>query len=246
MLLMTQLSTNCLKISDKPKAMVQNYECKYCKTKFHKEQTLFTHLCVKKRRAAEIDSPESRFGLRAFQRFYQITMGAKKPKSVQEFIDSPYYIDFVKFGNHLAMLKPVYPEQFIEFVITNSIKLKDWSKDIVYSTYIRELLKKEPAETATDRSITEIMEWCGKRNVDFKRFFYVVSANEVSQMVSTGKISPWVLYLCESGGYIMDQFNEDHVKIIGDIIDPSFWTKKFKANDSDVEYIKTLLEQVGL
>ena len=100
------------------KTVIQEFECKYCKKKFHKEITLTTHMCVKKRRHMEIDSPASRFGFRTFQRFYELTSTNKKPKTTQDFIDSDFYIDFVKFGNHLANLRPVYPDKFIEFVIS--------------------------------------------------------------------------------------------------------------------------------
>lgn len=228
------------------KKMIQNFECKFCRTKFHKETTQLTHVCVKKRRHMEIDTPASRFGLRTFQRFYDLTSANKKPKTAQEFIDSPYYIDFVKFGNHLADLKPVHPEKFIDFVIKNGVKLKDWTKDFVYDTYIEDLVKKEPADAAVDRSISEIVSWSTAHKSNFNDFFRLISANESSHLIRTGKISPWVLYLCDSGGDLMDKFNEDHAKIIGAIIDPGFWMRKFKTNDDDVKYIRSILEQVGL
>jgi len=231
---------------EKSKQVLQPFECKYCGNKFHKEITLSTHLCVKKRRFMEIETPASRFGHRTFQKFYDITMSSKKTKSVQEFIDSPYYIDFVKFGNHLANLKPVYPDKFIEFVIKNSVKLKDWTKDFVYDTYIVDLIKKEPAVSAAERSIAEIIDWTTANNTEFTKFFDTISANEAAHLIRTGKISPWVIYLCESGGNLMDSFNEDHAKIIGDIIDPGYWMKKFRQNSDDVVYIKTLLGEAGL
>lgn len=193
----------------------------------------------------EIDSVASRFGFRTFQRFYDLTATSKKPKTTQEFIDSPYYIDFVKFGNHLANLKPVYPEAFIDFVIKNSIKLKDWTKDFVYDTYIEDLVKKEPATAAVDRTITEIIEWTTANGTAFNTFFRDVSANEASHMIRTGKVSPWVLYLCNSGGDLIERFNEDHAKIIGNIIDPGFWMRKLKKSD-DVDYIRSILEQARL
>lgn len=228
------------------KSVLQTFECKYCGNKFHKESTLSTHMCVKKRRYMEMETPASRFGHRTFQRFYDITMAAKKPKSMQEFIDSPYYIDFVKFGNHLANLKPVYPDKFIDFVIRNSVNLKDWTKDFVYDTYIVDLIKKEPAASAAERTIAEINDWAVSNNVQFNVFFSQITPNEASHMIRTGKISPWVLYLCESGGSLMESFNEDHAKIIGPIIEPGFWMKKFKNNNEDVEYIRSILELSGL
>jgi hypothetical protein len=173
-------------------------------------------------------------------------MNSKKPKTAQEFIDSSYYIDFAKFGNHVATLKPVYPEKFIEFVIKNGIDLKNWTKDSTYEVYIENLIKTEPAESATERTITQIMEWCTKNNVPFKDFFFSISTNEGAYLIKTGKISPWVLYLASSGEQLMTRFNEEHGKMIGFIIEPGIWMKKFKKSDEDVEYIRNLLEQSGL
>jgi len=224
----------------------QDFECRFCGTKFHKATTLNTHMCVKKRRFMDLGSTGARFGFRAYQRFYDLTMNAKKPKTPDEFINSQYYIDFVKFGNHLALLKPISIEKYIDFVIMNGLKLKDWTKDSVYEIYIEEYVKKEPADSATERTITAIMEWCEKNNVEFSKFFDVITANEASYLIKTGKISPWVLYLSASAENLMNRFSEDHSKIIGDIIEPGFWMKKFKKSSDDVEYIRNLLEQAGL
>lgn len=194
----------------------------------------------------DINSTGSRFGFRTFQRFYEKNTQSKTLKTVEDFINSPYYIDFVKFGNHLALLKPVHLEKFIDFVITAGLKLKDWSKDEVYDLYIEDLIKKEPPASATERTITEIMEWCEVNNIEFSSFFNEVNPNEAAYLIRTGKISPWVLYLSTGGENLMNRFNDDHAKMIGHIIDPGFWMKKFKKSDDDVEYIRNILEQAGL
>lgn len=228
------------------KLMKQENICKFCGSAFAKSSTLSTHMCVKKQRFLDLNSTGSRFGFRTFQRFYELTVRTKKPKTTEEFIDSQYYIEFVKFGNHLALLKPVYIEKYIDYVILNGVKLKDWTKDFVYDLYIEDLIKKEPAISATERTIEEIMAWCEKNNVQFNEFFIKITANEICHLIKYGKLSPWVLYLASTGGIVMDNFNEDHAKIVGSIIDPGFWMRKFKNSDDDVDYIKSLLEQAGL
>lgn len=228
------------------KKMEQAFECKYCGTKFHREKTLSTHMCVKKRRHMEIETAGSRFGFRTFQKFYELTTKSKKPKTQQEFIDSPYYTDFAKFGNHLCNLKPIYPEQYIEFVIMGGVKLKDWTKDAIYDLFVIDMIKKEPPTSATERTITEIMEWSEKNGTPFNLFFSTITANEGAYLIKTGRISPWVLYLCESGEKLMNRFSEDHSNMIGEVIDPGYWMKVFKKSNDDVEYIKALLEQAGL
>jgi hypothetical protein len=226
--------------------MKQDFVCKYCDRKFHKAGTLATHMCVKKQRNIDINSAGSRFGLRIFQRFYELTMHSKKTKTVEEFIDSPYYIDFVKFGNHLAQLKPIHIDKYIDYVIMKSVKLKDWTKDSIYELYIDDLIKKEPASSATERTITVIAEWCDKEHVQFSDFFTSIHPGEASHLIKTGRISPWVLYLASSGENLMTRFNEEHGAMIGIIIDPGFWKKKFKKEPDEVEYISNLLVQAGL
>lgn len=203
-------------------------------------------MCVKKQRYLDVNAAGPRLGLRAFQRFYELTTQSKKVKTVDDFINSPYYIDFAKFGNHVALLKPIHSEKFMDFVILNGIKLKDWTKDFVYATYIEDLVRKEPASSAVERTITEIIEWTDKNGVEFDKFFCTVNENEAAYMVKTGRISPWVLYLSATGGELMDRFTEDHSGMIASIIDPAFWMKKFKRLDDDVEYVRDILAQLGI
>jgi hypothetical protein len=91
-----------------------------------------------------------------------------------------------------------------------------------------------------------MMDWCDKNSAEFANFFSAVSANECAHLIQTGRISPWVLYLSASGDNIMSRFTEDHSKMIGNIIEPGVWMKKFKKTPDDVEYIRNLLDQVGL
>lgn len=244
-----QLMTKQSKTSSKGSKIVpkaQNYQCTYCKKKFGKEETLITHICVKKRRFAEIHSPESRLGFRAFQRFFDLSTNSKTTKTATEFVDSQFYTEFIKFGIHIATLKPVHPDKFIDFVIKNNVKIRDWTKDSIYYTYIEHLIKTEPAIGAIERSITEISKWTDKNRAVFSDFFSLVSPNEAAHMIQTGKISPWILYLSINGGNLLSQFTTDHTRVVGTMIEPSFWLKKFKQNSEDVEYIKSVLAGTNL
>lgn len=226
--------------------MEQKFDCKYCGKKFQKETTLATHMCVKKRRHLDANSSGARYGLRTFQRFYTLTTNIKKLKTQDEFIDSPYYIEFVKFGNHIAMLKPIHIDQYIDFVVLSGLKIPKWTTDPVYELYIENLVKTEPSTSATDRTISNIIEWSEKNNTPFNQFFNNISANEAAYLIKTGRISPWVLYLCKSAEDLQNRFTEDHDPMIKNMIDPGFWMRKFKKANDDVEYIKSLLEQAGL
>ncbi|HEY6435343.1 MAG TPA: hypothetical protein VIY47_02020 [Ignavibacteriaceae bacterium] len=201
---------------------------------------------MKKQRHADINLAGPRLGFRTFQRFYALTTSAKQLKSVQDFIDSNFYIAFVKFGHHLVSLKPLHTSQFIDFIIKNGVPLKDWTKDVVYFTYLEDLIQKEPATNAATRTITNICEWCDSNSVNFSDFFSNISANEGAYMIKTGKISPWILYLSSKGGDLLNRLTQDHSSMVSGMIDAKYWMRKFKKNNNDVLYIQNILNQAGL
>ena len=224
----------------------ERHECRFCGNSFKSPNTLSVHVCVKKRRHMDSESPGPRMGFRVFQRFFALTTKSKVPKSLDDFINSAYYIDFVKFGHYLIHLKPIVINEFIDYVIKNSIKLKDWTKEAVYDAYIDALVKTEPAENAVERSIVTIAEWTAKNNCPMDEFFKKATANEIAFLVRRGRLSPWVLYLAASADDVMESFNEDHVKLIGSLIDSCVWQKRFRNNKDDVEFIASVLEAAGL
>ena len=82
-----------------------SYTCKYCNKTYSKESTLAAHLCEPKRRWQEEKETGVQFGLRAYLQFFETTQGSAKNKSFGDFVASPYYRAFVKFGRHCVNIK---------------------------------------------------------------------------------------------------------------------------------------------
>ena len=85
-------------------------------------------MCEKKRRALQKNEKRVQLGFYAFNQFYKRSMGAKKDKTYEEFCKSPYYNSFVKFGSFLNNVKPLYPEKYVDYVVTSGVKLEQWCK----------------------------------------------------------------------------------------------------------------------
>ena len=64
--------------------------------------------------------------------------------------------------------------------------------------------------------------------------------------IRSAKVSPWVLYLSETGGDLLTRFNDEQVKMIQHVIDTSFWMKQFGYNKEEVEEIKKTCEVAGI
>ena len=132
----------------KKMSTVKPYTCEYCGSSFTKEKTLSVHMCEKKRRRLQKDEKRVQTGYYAFTRFYKLSAGTKKEKTYEDFCASPYYNAFVKFGSFVSNVRPLYPEKYVDYVVTSGVKLDHWCRDALYEQYATELVLKESMETA--------------------------------------------------------------------------------------------------
>ena len=72
------------------KVVDPTFHCEFCKKDFSYEKSLINHMCEKKRRWLWRDERYIRLGFTAFQKFYELTLRSKKPKTYREFMDSLY------------------------------------------------------------------------------------------------------------------------------------------------------------
>lgn len=224
----------------------QPFNCVHCSKSFMKEKTLVAHMCEQKRRALQKDEKRVQAGFMAFNRFFQLTQNAKKPKSYEDFCKTAYYNAFVKFGSFVNNVNPLYPEKFIDFVIKSGVKLDHWCRDELYEQYLYEMLKVEPVEAAVQRSIATMMEWADTNNSNFTHYFRYVNLNRAVQHIKDGKISCWLLLNCDSGKDMLSKFSDEQLEMISDCLDMPFWIKKFKAEPSDVALVKEICKEAGI
>lgn len=219
------------------------YRCGYCGKDFAKEKTLVVHVCEKKRRHLARTEKHVLAALLAFQKFYEIAQRVQKPKTFDEFVDSPYYNAFVKFGSFLSNANPVYPERFIDFVVRSGVKLDHWCRDELYDTYLLDLVKTEPADGAIQRTIKTMMEWAEESNAQWEHYFLYASLNRVTRDVKEGLISPWILLNCSSGRGVLQKLNNEQIEIISTVLDPDHWRRRFQQVPADVELVKEVLKE---
>jgi len=228
------------------RSLENNFTCKWCSKSFKGERTLSVHMCVKKRRMADKDLTHTRLGYRVFQMFYEINTTATKPKSYEDFVKSQYYEGFVKFGRSCVTNEYLNPEQFAEWLIKNGKKLADWCKDSLYDEYMLHYVKKEPGMKALERTIMYLSKWSDESKNIWQDYFKLVSPARAVHDIRSAKISPWVLYLCQTGDELLVRFNDEQVKMIADIIDATFWMKQFAGNKEEVAEVKQSCEVAGI
>jgi len=223
------------------------YVCEYCGTGYTKEKTLSVHVCEQKRRHLQKNEKRVQLGFYAFNQFYKLSAGAKKEKTYDEFCKSPYYNAFVKFGSFISNVRPLYPEKYINHVVTSGVKLDHWCREEMYEKYAIELIRKEGVETALERSIMTMMEWAEENPpAPWNHYFQHVSLNRAVWHIKDGKISPWLILNCKSGKQLLNQFNEEQLSIIYHIMNPEHWAMRFNRQPKDVQLVKDVAKESNL
>jgi hypothetical protein len=222
------------------------YVCEYCKSGYTREKTLLAHMCEQKRRHLQKDEKRVRYGFLAFNRFYKLSAGLQRDKTYEEFCKSSYYNAFVKFGSFVSNVKPLYPEKYIDHVVTSGVKLDHWCKDEMYEAYAVELILREDVTTALERSVTTMIEWAEENNSVWNHYFNYVSTNRAVWQIKDGKISPWLILNCKSGKDMLSRFNDEQLGMIYHIVNPEHWAKRFKRSAADLEIAKQVVKESKL
>lgn len=221
------------------------YRCQYCEKEFQRENSLAVHLCEQKRRHQEQSETGVQLGLQSYLRFYEVTQGSARLKTFDDFAKSPYYKAFVKFGRYIQSIRAVNPARYIDWVIKQNKKLDHWCRDSMYTEYLTEYLRIENIADALERAIEQSIRWAEETNNPPHDYLRYGNANAICYAITSGRISPWVLYNCESGQKFLSEINQEQVAIIWPIIDADFWNKKFNDYSADQEYVKEILRQAG-
>lgn len=204
------------------------------------------HMCERKRRAMQRDEKRVQAGFMAFNRFWQLTQGAKKLKTYEEFCDSSYYNAFVRFGSFVNNVNPLYPDRFVDHVIKSGVKLDHWCRDELYEKYLYEIIKVEPVESAVQRSLQTMMEWGEDHKAEFAHYFNYVSLSRAVHDIRNGKISPWIILNTKSGQTMINKMSDEQLDMISPAFDVAFWLKKFKEVPADTALVKEVCGEIGL
>jgi hypothetical protein len=221
------------------------YTCQYCKKDFIKETSLAVHCCEPKRRYQDQNESGVRIGFNAYLKFYELTQGSAKLKTYADFAESPYYRAFVKFGRYCVSIRAINPARFTEYVLKQNKKLDRWCSDKLYEEYLHFYLSVEQMEDALARAIEYSITWAEEKNAAPQDFLRYGNTNIILHAITSGRVSAWVLYSCESGQQFLADLNEEQRNLIWPYIDVDVWTKKLREDLANRIAAQELLKKAG-
>ena len=221
------------------------HKCQYCKKDFVKESSLAVHVCEQKKRRQERSERGVELGFQAYIRFYEISQGSARLKTYDDFCDSSYYRAFVKFGRYCVNTKTINPKQFLEWLLKNNKKIDRWPSDQIYTEYLLDYLKVENVADALARAIEHSIDWSEQTGHPSHDCLRYGNTNALCYAVTTGRISPWVIYNSESGQKFLSELDATQVGVVWPYIDSDIWQKKFQDYHADQEYAQEILTKAG-
>lgn len=210
-----------------------------------RETSLAVHLCEPKRRRQEQSERGVELGFRAYIKFYELAQGSARLKTFDDFANSSYYRAFVKFGRYCVSTRVINPQQFLEWLLKQNKKIDRWASDQIYTEYLIWYLTVENVADALARAIEFGMSWAEKNQAQPQDCLRFGSASAMCYAITTGRISPWVIYNCQSGQQFLHTLSADQISMIWPYIDSDIWQKKFADYSADQAYAREMLSKAG-
>ena len=221
------------------------FVCQYCEKSFRREASLAVHVCEPKRRHQERDEVGVQIGLQSYLRFYEITQGSARLKTFDDFAKSPYYRAFVRYGRYCVGIRAINISRYTEWLLKHNKKIDHWCRDSIYSEYLAEYIRQEAVSDALARTLEQGIAWSEETGNPDRDYLRYGNSNAVCYAVTTGRVSPWVLYNCVSGQEFLASLNTEQLAMIWPMIDADFWQRKMRDYAADAEYAKSMLTQAG-
>ena len=133
----------------------------------------------------------------------------------------------------------------MDWLLKNKISIDVWNKDTHYTNFLIQYLRSEDPLDAIARSVETLQELSREEHIKDNDYFRYGNKNKICYNITTGRISPWMIYHSVSGLKFIDTLDESQVKLIVDYINPEAWALKFIRNTDEVSTVKQILQENG-
>ena len=135
--------------------------------------------------------------------------------------------------------------RYADWLLKNQIKIDNWASDTNYTKFLIDYLKLEDPLDAIARSIETTIALAKAEGIQSKDSLRYGNKNKLCYAITSGKISPWMLYQSDSGIQLIESLDVTQQKMILDYINPEQWAIKFKRSSNIIGQVKELLNAAG-
>lgn len=221
------------------------FECGFCQRSFQRETSLAVHMCETKRRHSERHERGVELGLQAFLKFYETLQGTSRLKTWEDFVASSYYKAFVKWGRYCVNTRVIMPDRYLSWLLKTNQKIDRWCSDNMYTQYLLYYLPIEAPKDALARAESWSLEWHERTGSPARDCLRYGNSNAICHAVTTGKITAWILYNCDSGRKYLSDLDTTQMQIVWPYVDSDIWGRRFADYPADQAWIENVLAEKG-
>lgn len=228
--------------TEEPKPDV--HECTWCHRQFKRSDRYLAHKCKAMLKHEEFRSP---IGQAAWQ-YYQMWFKAlgRTVASDQTFLSSKFYATFVTFAKFARSINLQMVDKFICIMVARKFEPSQWSTNQAYVVFLEYLDSTAAPLELVKLSVSTIVSWSEKLEIDTCDFFDVLTVQEIIVLVQKRKLTPWLLLLSKKFIGSMERAGSEQVAIMKDLIRPATWHHRLATHPELVGKIRELVAALGL
>lgn len=221
------------------------YECNFCNKKFSSLVKLHTHECEAKRRH---EFSKTKQGLIAYETYcYWQKCRGYRVTNVQTFLDSKYYNCICQFIKYSKVIGLPDKNLYIDFMISCKLLPNFWRNEELTTFYMQKFDEITPPRKLIKISLSTLSTLTELLDCPVDKVFTKLEPIELIQLINERKITPWLLLLSKSFLiYMRDIANSQDRILLNSIVDADVWRLRFKKNPEIVQYVKQIVNTIGL
>jgi hypothetical protein len=171
---------------------------------------------------------------------------AQSSRSYREFSASKHYSSFVKFGHWAIEQRVQEIQKYVAHMLSSQKPFDHWCNRELYQDFLTDLMVSEQPESALARSLDQIRKWSEQSGHDWQRFWLEVNSNTAVLWITEGRISPWMLYNCESAVSFLERLSEEQIHMVQKVAPLRKWKTRLIKYRSEADAIKQTLAEAGM
>jgi hypothetical protein len=226
---------------------MNKFRCPYCNKAYARESWFRKHNCEKRQRFEQIHHMDFRRGLRLYTH-WRIRNGYLKGRSkeitAKEFIASQFYTSFMKLVKFTSDNWVITSLKYLDFLIDNRIAEAKWTNEDTLKLYRDHTRRHDDPIVQTKETFESIKAWCEHNEIARCEFFAKVPPGTALQMVTSNRLSPWVLF-----GYdrsikdLLTRMSSDWICSVNEFLNNAYWINKLRGSQDTQEAVQNECER---
>lgn len=210
------------------------YRCIHCDKTFTRESWFKRHMCDKKKQFHTVNNLDQIKALKLFNHWLRRNGFIKKKskeRTMMEFQKSEYaktFLGLVKFTNDTYVITPF---KYLNWLSDKQVKAHDWCKESTVELYRAEIARSDDPLVQARATYHWIRDYCMEKNIPLPRFFSEIGVGDAVFMVTSQRISPWVLLGYDASmEQLVERIDHERFLILDEHIGLQYWLDKMEHN----------------